>query len=78
MQSGIDRSLLEFVVLLDISSINVQVRFLCRLDRASLHLAKLFLATLRRCTQRFSRGSVADGKIETTCIEQAPQRNEED
>ena len=32
MQSGIDRSLLEFVVLLDISSINVQVRFLCRLE----------------------------------------------
>ena len=27
MQSGIDRSLLEFVVLLDIGSINVQVRF---------------------------------------------------
>ena len=32
MQSGIDRSLMEFVVLLDIGSINVQVRFLCRLE----------------------------------------------
>ena len=32
MQSGIDRSLMEFVVLLDIGSINVQVRFLCGLE----------------------------------------------
>ena len=32
MQSGIDSSLLEFVVLLDIGSINVQVRFLCGLE----------------------------------------------
>ena len=31
MQSEIDRSLLKFVVLLDMGSINVQVRFLCRL-----------------------------------------------
>ena len=37
MQSGMNSSLLEFVALLDIGSINVRVRFLCRLDMSKNH-----------------------------------------